>query len=67
MAFAEYILQNGLVLEKMIIGDTSVKIRKMKHHVLKKLSDKRPWGSTKCEVKFKSLDGMAEEFPIDCS
>ncbi|KAK2354985.1 FBD-associated F-box protein [Trifolium repens] len=51
LTFAEYILQNGLVLEKMLIFvDTSMDIMN-KYSSVKRLLD-IPRGSAKCQLKF---------------
>jgi hypothetical protein len=51
LTFAEYILRNGLVLEKMLIFvDTSMDIMN-KYSSVKRLLD-IPRGSAKCQLKF---------------
>jgi hypothetical protein len=49
LSFAEYILQNGLVLKKMIITDISVDI--LKYNILRRLSNV-PRASRLCQLTF---------------
>jgi hypothetical protein len=53
MEFANYVLQNGLVLESMIISDFLLEKKEKwkKYRFLNNLSN-TPKGSTVCQVKF---------------